>query len=124
MSRWDWPGSTLKRVIDGDTVIATVTRDLGFGGRAAFDVRLRVSGINTPPVKTPAGKAAAQLAEQLLTGGALYIITTGPYKYGADDSPGEWMAVITLPDGRDLAGALVAAGVGVSWDGTGPRPGG
>jgi endonuclease YncB( thermonuclease family) len=38
--------------------------------------------------------------------------------------PGEWMAVITLPDGRDVAGALVAAGVAVAWDGTGPRPGG
>jgi endonuclease YncB( thermonuclease family) len=124
MSRWDWPDSVVTRIVDGDTFVATVHRDLGFGGRASFDVRLRLAGINTPPAKTAEGSAAAGVATELMLGKTLHIVTLGPYKYGADDSPGEWMAQVTLEDGRDVAHELVAAGVGVTWDGKGPRPGG
>jgi len=49
----------------------------------------------------------------------LNITTIKPYKYG--DS---FMAEVTLPDGTNLSDALVAAGLAVFWDGTGPRPGG
>jgi hypothetical protein len=47
----------------------------------------------------------------------VHITTVGPYKYGD-----EWMAEVTLADGRNLSDTLVGLGLAVLWDGTGPRP--
>lgn len=117
---WLWPASTITRIIDGDSITAVVTRDLGFHGTATFTVRLRLNRINTPPAHTDAGKAAAAYVAGLLPPSTPVIIeTVGPYKYGD-----EWMAEVTLPDGRNLSNAIVAAGMAVYWDGNGPRPGG
>lgn len=119
---WTWPGSTVTRIIDGDSLTATVTRDLGFHGTATFAVRLRLNRINTPPASTDAGKLATRMATVLLVADPpvqVLIETVGPYKYGD-----EWMAEITLPDGRNVSDALVAGGWAVYWDGNGPRPGG
>jgi endonuclease YncB( thermonuclease family) len=116
---WSWPGSTITRVIDGDSLTARLTRDIGFHGIVTFEQRLRLWGINTPPVKSVQGAAATALVTELVTGAAVGIDTVKPYKYGD-----EWMAVITLPDGRDVATALIDAGLAVAWDGRGPRPGG
>lgn len=123
---WTWPNSVVTHVVDGDTFTAHVTRDLGFGGSCSFDVRLRLAGINTPPAHTDAGaKATAAAVSLLQVSGAVLITTLGEYKYGGpDDSPGEWMATVTLADGRDVATELVKQGVAVPWDGNGPRPGG
>lgn len=126
MTGWQWPGSLIPRVIDGDTIDAHVTRDLGFGGTASFVVRLRLNRINCPPASTTAGKAATALVEQLTPPATPVLIETlAPYKYGGPDtSPGEWQAEVTLPDGTNLSDVLVTAGLAVYWDGKGPRPGG
>lgn len=116
--RWMWPDSTLVRVIDGDSFIAQVRRDLGFHGTASFTVRMRLNRINAAPAKTDAGKAATLAVMQLLLG-SLTIETVGPYKYGD-----EWMAEVTLADGTNVSDILVGRGLAVYWDGTGPRPGG
>lgn len=116
-ARWIWPGTTVVRVVDGDTFDAQVARDLGFYGEAAFRVRFRLQRINAPKRSSAAGaRAGARLAELLA---APFTLESGkPYKYG-----GEWMAEVTLPDGRNASDVLVAEGHAVYWDGTGPRPG-
>lgn len=118
-----WPASRVLRVIDGDTVDAAVTRDLGFGGTATFPVRLRLNRINAPKVSSARGKTARRRVEVLTADVAVHVITVEPYKYGGpDDQTGEWMAEITLPDGQNLSDLLVAEGLAVYWNGTGPRP--
>jgi len=113
------------RVIDGDSLDARVTRDLGFGGSATFVVRLRLNRINAAPIKTDLGEKAKQFVVDELTptGGVVDLTTVGPYKFGGPStSPGEWMAEIVLTDGTNLSDALVKAGLAVYWDGQGPRP--
>jgi endonuclease YncB( thermonuclease family) len=114
---WDWPNSSVVRVIDGDSLVAVVTRDLGFNGKATFSQHLRLNRINAAPISTDHGKAARD-AVVAWTSGYVHITTVGPYKYGD-----EWMAEIVLADGRNLSDALVAGGLAVYWDGSGPRPG-
>jgi endonuclease YncB( thermonuclease family) len=116
MANWDWPDSTVTRIIDGDSLVAEVHRDLGFNGTATFRQKLRLNRINAKPAKTPEGKAATAAVIGMVTD-PIHITTVGPYKYGD-----EWMAEVTLADGRNLSDALVGLGLAVLWDGTGPRP--
>lgn len=117
---WDWPNSVITRVIDGDSIVARLTRDVGFHGILTFDQKLRLNRINTPPVSTPQGKAALDFTTLKLLGAPfLFVTTVKPYKYGD-----EWMGEITLPDGTNISDLLVTNGLAVYWDGSGPRPGG
>lgn len=125
MTAWSWPGSRIVRLIDGDTLDVAVTRDVGFGGTLTYAVRLRLARINAPKGKSADGKAAAAyLASLLPVGGVFDLVTVKPYKYsGPPDEAGEYMAEITLPDGRNVSDAMVATGHAVWWNGEGPRPG-
>ena len=121
---WSWPGARVTRVIDGDSFVARMARDIGFHGEVQFEQKLRLNRINTPPVKTPAGRSAREFFEALVRASdvsspPLLIETVKPYKYGD-----EWMAEVTLPDGRNVSDLMVSAGGAVYWDGLGPRPGG
>jgi endonuclease YncB( thermonuclease family) len=116
---WAWPASTIVRIIDGDSFIAEVHRDLGFHGTATFLQKMRLNRINCPPATSDKGRAATVQSGVLMIGQVVSIETTGAYKFGD-----EWMAEVTLLDGRNVSDALVAAGVAVYWDGNGPRPGG
>lgn len=128
-STWTWPGSRVGRVIDGDsfqaTVRRTITADVGFEQTldltVAFPIKLRLNRINAPAAGTPTGDAATARVHQLVDGAELLIETLKTYKYGGGETP-EWMAEVTLPDGRDLSDVLVAEGHAVYWDGHGPRP--
>lgn len=128
MATWSWPQSQILRVVDGDTIDALVTRDLGFGGRVTFPVRLRLNRINAPSDTSDNGRKSAALVGSLLPlSTAVTIETVGAYKYGQDGTKaqelnGEWMAEVTLPDGRNLSDVLVASGAAVYWDGQGKRP--
>jgi endonuclease YncB( thermonuclease family) len=120
---WIWPDSVITRVIDGDTVDATVVRDIGFEGKVSFPVRLRLNRINAEPLKTAKGKLARARVLALITGARLQIVTGKGYKYGAPDGKaGEWMAEVVLPNGRNLSDLLVDEGLAIYWDGQGPRP--
>lgn len=119
MSVWNWPQSRVVRVIDGDSLVAEVTRDLGFNGKAVFTQRLRLNRINCQPLSTTGGLAAATATGWLVAGLIVDITTVKAYKYGD-----QWMAEIVLPDGRNVSDELVATGHAVYWDGQGPRPGG
>jgi len=46
---WPWPGSTITRVKDGDSFVATVHRDLGFHGVATFSQNMRLDRDQLPP---------------------------------------------------------------------------
>lgn len=119
MTAWIWPGSRVTRVVDGDSLVAEVTRDLGFNGRAVFVQRLRLNRINCPPRDTAGGLAATDATIELVDGVTVDITTVKAYKYGD-----QWMAEIVLPDGRNLSDVLVTAGHAAYWDGRGTRPGG
>lgn len=119
MTSWDWPGSAIVRVKDGDSVVAQLTRDVGFHGSLTFLQNLRLNRINCPPLSTVEGKAARDFVVETIALKTLHIVTTAPYKYGD-----EWMAEVVLPDGTNLSDELVAQGHAAYWDGTGPRPGG
>lgn len=127
---WRWPDSTIVRVVDGDSVIAQVSKhwasevDIGFHGSSAvegtvtFQQRLRLNRINAAPKGTPNGDAARNRTIEL-TQGVLDITTIKAYKYG--DS---WMAEIVTADGVNISDQLVTEGLAVYWDGNGARPGG
>ena len=123
MTDWAWPSSTVTRIVDGDTIDATVTRDLGFGGKAVFPVRLRLARINAPKGSSDRGKAATAFLQQLLPLNVpVDLVTTKPYKYaGPDWSPGEWMVEITLQYGN-VSDLMVSSGYATYWDGEGPKP--
>jgi endonuclease YncB( thermonuclease family) len=125
VTAWEWPGSRVLRVVDGDTVDAQVTRDIGFGGSVQFPVRLRLARINAAPLATPQGTAARDYLVALLRPFTVDLVTDKPYKYGGPPGAvGEWMAEITLPDGRNVSDVMVATGYALPWNGDGPRPGG
>lgn len=120
---WSWPASKVVRVIDGDTIDVQVTRDLGFGGSATFPIRLRLNRINAPKLSSAKGKAACARVAALLVAGTVDLVTVKPYKFGGpDDQRGEFMAEITLPDGRNLSDVLIAERLATAWDGQGTRP--
>lgn len=123
MAEWIWPDSSITRVIDGDTVDATLTRDIGFEGKVSFPVRLRLNRINAEPLKSAKGKLARARVLALTVGVRVQIVTGKGYKYGAPvGKSGEWMAEIVLPDGRNLSDLLVTEALAVYWDGQGSRP--
>src|SRR5206468_907907 len=80
---WDWPDSTITRVIDGDSLVAEVHRDLGFNGTATFRQKLRLNRINAKPAKTPEGKAATAAVIGMVTD-PVHITTLKSYKYGSE----------------------------------------
>lgn len=117
---WLWPGSLITRVVDGDSLTARLTRDLGFHGTATFEVKLRLNRINAPAVNTDTGKIAGGALVALFPADVhVNIETTKAYKYGD-----EWMAEITLADGTNVSDWMVTGGYAVYWNGQGPRPGG
>lgn len=123
MGTWVWPASTIPNVVDGDTIDALVTRDIGFEGKVTYPVRLRLNRINAPKVKTERGAKAKARVLALVTGVPVTITTSKHYKYGGpDSSTGEWMAEVVLADGRNISDTLVLERLADFWDGDGPRP--
>jgi endonuclease YncB( thermonuclease family) len=132
-TEWSWPNSQITRVIDGDTFVARLTKDIGFHGLVAFEQKLRLNRINAPkysashPDQTVDGTRARDYFQTLVNNRSdLMIETVKPYKYGD-----EWMAEVALttiaigtsPSQWDnVSDLLVAAGHAVYWDGSGVRP--
>lgn len=123
MSEWHWPATRVARIVDGDTIDATVTRDIGFEGVVSFPVRLRLNRINAPRSSSAAGRATKARVAALIGSATVHVITVKGYKYGAPaDKAGEYMAEVILPAGENVSDVLVREGLAVYWDGTGPRP--
>ena len=102
-------------VYDGDTCRADI--DCGFGV-VLKNQSLRVYGIDSPEIGTVAGNNAREFARTLMPASLAVQIQT--FK-DAKEKYGRYLAKITLPDGTDLAAAMIAAGHGTAYFG-GTRP--
>ena len=68
----------LSHVIDGDTMLLDI--DLGFF--TTMRVKVRLSGVDTPPLETTKGKKAKLFVEKELKGASLVVETRKKEKYG------------------------------------------
>ncbi len=96
------------RVVDGDTYVLDI--DLGF--RVSVSIEGRLAGVNTPEIygaSREQGLAAKAYVEALLIGQPLIVES-----HKGARSFARWVVDITLPDGRDLAQALVESGYAVA----------
>lgn len=103
----------IQRVIDGDTIDATV--DLGFSVK--IDVRFRLAGIDTPELKSPdVIVREAAVRAKALTEAELYNknVTLKAIK---TDKYGRWLAEVFLSDGSTINQKLVEANLAVPYDG-------
>jgi endonuclease YncB( thermonuclease family) len=102
------------RVIDGDTIEATV--DLGF--RATFREHFRLARINTPEMNTTEGKAAKVFLETLLSGAdSIGVQSAKTEKYG------RWLGEFCVYRGHDkisVSDELLKAGHAVQYPRMGP----
>lgn len=107
------------RIVDGDSLHARMTKDIGFHGSVTFIQKLRLNRINALPAKTVSGVTATAFLTELVKPNMslVHLDTLKPYKYGD-----EWMVEITLQDGRNVSDEMVTNRMAVYWDGTGPRP--
>ncbi len=107
---WEY-NATVARVIDGDTVVARV--DYGF--RQGGDWHLRLLDLWCPELNTFEGRAARDAAILLLPVGARVVIRTRLTRTGNEATTlDRYLADVTLPDGRDFAAVMVAAGYGTA----------
>lgn len=107
--------ATVRRVVDGDTVILDV--DLGFN-MSLNKQSFRLLGINAREHTMPGGiEAADHLAQILPVGTPVVVSSVKTDKYG-----GRYDGLIQLPNGRDLAADLVQDGWAASWTGSGTKP--
>jgi endonuclease YncB( thermonuclease family) len=109
-------------VHDGDTLTAHV--DAGFH-TWQHSARFRLAGISARELAAPGGREARDHLAGLLPAGTA--VTIQSIKAGhdpADDmSFDRYVAVVTLPDGRDLGDLLIQTGWAVPWNGrTKPVP--
>lgn len=129
--------ATVANLHDGDTIDVSIVlvasrahrhladRDLGFNvhevsGKGIMLERqsVRLLGCNAPELSTDAGEAALAFLQTVLHVGDEVTVTSVNWdKYG-----GRVDGQVTLPDGRDLAQVMVAAGHAAVWDGKGPKP--
>lgn len=100
------------RVIDGDTIDAILSRDIGFRHIATWKQRLRFIDINCPEVhgaNKAAGLAATEFTREWL---AAEPCAAETYK---QDDFGRWLARVFRADGSDLSKALLDAGHAVPF---------
>lgn len=117
----------VERVLDGDTIRATV---------AGRSVTIRVVGIDTPethicrpgravdggcakcPAEVERGLAARSAAQALLPVGAVIDVAQSRSR----DRYRRMLARITLPDGRDYGATMIQRGLAAPYPGRGPKP--
>jgi micrococcal nuclease len=128
--------ATVVKIHDGDTldvdlllfhagkVAAGHEQDLGFNvwrtshGTMIRNQAVRLNGCNAAELATAAGKAALAYLETILhLGDTVTLVSHSWDKYG-----GRIDGDIALPDGRDLATVMIAAGQAAPWDGRGVKP--
>lgn len=118
---WLFLGSTLARVVDGDTFDADLScaADFGFHLRVTQTSRqrFRLNGCNAAPLSTPSGAGASVALGALLAPAPFTLTSVGPYKYGD-----EWMAEVVLADGRRVTDVMVAQQWAAPWTGQGAQP--
>lgn len=79
---------------------------------------IRLDGVQAAELTTEKGKMAALAVVRKVVGQRVTLALRGREKFG------RMLARVHLPDGTDLSNWLVAEGLGVPWNGHGPRPAG
>lgn len=93
--------ATVLHVIDADTVKV----DLDLGWRIRYLASVRIDAVNAPELATDDGRAARVWAANLLPSGlSVTVVSRRLDKYG------RVLGAVLMPDGRDYAALLVAAG--------------
>lgn len=120
---WTVPG-TVVRVVDGDTIVC----DLDLGWHVKLRAAIRVDGLASPELNTSAGKVARDYAATLLPIGAPVRVVSKRL-LGSTEKYGRVLADLSfeLPQGQraidsSYALAMIAAGCGEPWDGSGKQP--
>jgi endonuclease YncB( thermonuclease family) len=101
VTTWTVP-AVVKRVIDGDTVVADL--DLGWGFWK-HDARVRLFQVDCPELNTPEGVDAWHFTQRMLVLPTPVTIISKKL-----DSFGRVLGHIQLSSGQDLGAALVTAG--------------
>ena len=116
VKRFAFP-ATVERIIDGDTIWATL--DLGFGTWA--DRKLRLRGIDTPELKTAGGIRARDYLTRTLEEAGVFVVTTTKIdlydRYLADlfVLPGTSDPIVIAREGRYVNRELVQKGLARLW---------
>lgn len=113
---------TPKAVIDGDTLDVLI--DVGF--ETYLLKRIRLNKLNTPEKNTLAGKKAKEFVI------AWFVENPGPYMIftvkDRTEKYGRYLGDILTANGpnqeggKSLVAAIIAAGLGLPWDGKGAKP--
>jgi endonuclease YncB( thermonuclease family) len=108
-------GINIKRVIDGDTIVADI--DLGFGTWLS-DKHIRLHGVNAPEKNTPEGVFAKKFTESWLTHDtAVYILSVIEHK---SDKYGRILGNVYMQVGvttKSLSEELIKSGNGTEYFG-------
>ena len=111
--------ATVDRVIDGDTVVMTVTIWPGL----SWSGSVRINGIDTPEMRgrCPLERAQARAARELLVEmlDRAKAVTVHAPKHGM--YAGRVVATVEA-DGADVAPVLIKSGFARPYGGNGPRP--
>jgi endonuclease YncB( thermonuclease family) len=103
--------AVIRHHVDGDTFDAFVSPGL----HQYVYATLRLAGVDTPETNRrdsrEAGLAALEFVRETMPVGSRVVLHTEK----DPDSFGRFIARITLPDGRDLGGLILAAGHGVQY---------
>lgn len=118
MSTWSFDRADVVRVIDADNLELDVVQDCGFNDTLTRRRSFRLFGVNARELDDPGGLAAYEHLRALLPAGTS--VRLGSVKN--DKFGGRFDAVVTLPDGRDLAMLLVGQQWASPWNGRGPKP--
>lgn len=119
--------AVIDRIIDGDTIVATVILAEAFHEKWTAQRVWRLNGCNAREKSDPTGggRAATAHLQDILPLGTPVTITSikvDPYTDAKYESA-RYDASVTLPDGTDLTALLVAEGWAAAWDGKiQPRP--
>jgi endonuclease YncB( thermonuclease family) len=113
---WNCP-AVVDHVHDGDTVICSI--DLGW--HISVLSAVRVDGLAAPELSTQTGKAARDFALQLLPPG-IGVTIVSKKLLGTTEKYGRVLADVLIPPGKSFAEAMIEAGHGKPWDGTGKQP--
>lgn len=121
---WSCP-ALVDHVHDGDTVVCLI--DLGY--HVKIKAAVRVDGLAAPELSTAAGKVSRDYAESLLPPGTEVEVVSKKL-LGTTEKYGRVLADLSFPSPTeprkvvgDFATAMIAAGHGKPWDGTGKQPG-
>ncbi len=99
--------ASLTRVVDGDTVVATVN---------GVEEKVRIIGINTPEAVDPRrpvecfGKEASAHAKKILNGETIVLENAT-----ARDKHGRLLAYIKLPNGNDFGAQMISDGYAYAY---------